>query len=410
MQWARLVGAWVVAIVVVSACGQTRHSGGEPGARAGPQTSAGTGDDADGPPKGGEGGAAGSVATGGASGDAGAAGAGGDTYTPADHGAVGCDGKSITLNEEQVRRCVLVTSCTGGRRSPASTEALRLGECVTNGLAFQDVETGGDPYRPGTYTPLSTPWSDDVRLAACTGTLETCDDVLACAGFRAAVGECDINQKARCVGDLAITCSDSPLVVDCAKTTGKTGTCQVLGSGATARAACVVKDNCDPASALTECDGDVTYRCDASGVGVGADCASFGQKCFHESGRIWGGCAPPPPPASNCTGSEFDCNGDTLTFCTPGGKRYDIDCAAGGDFACFRGEQEPPNALIYGCQPKGCKEASSRIEADDCDGDDVVIGLGDDAFDIPSEPPTSHARVHCPDYGFATCRDGRCVN
>lgn len=403
----------VVAVALASACGKTAgRSGGEPAGGTGPLASGGNGDD-DTPARGGEGGAvaqphAGSVATGGVGAEAGVTtGIAGESQAPADHAAVDCDGKSIALDEERVRRCVLLTSCTGGRRSPEQEARLRLGECITNGLTFEDVAVGGEPGFPSPKRP--TPWSSDARLGACSGQLETCDDVLACAGFRAPLHECDDNQQARCVGDMAVNCGDEPLLVDCARTTGKAGSCQVLGSGAKAHAACVVKDSCDPGASKAACEGDVAYRCDASGKGVGADCANFGQKCFEAEVRS-PACAPPPPPTSNCPGSEFDCQGDSLTFCTEGGKRYAVDCAAGGDFTCFLGFQEPPNSLIYGCHPQGCAEASSLITDDACDGDDVVVGLGDAGFDSIEDPPTSHARVHCPDYGFSTCLGGRCVD
>jgi len=350
-----------------------------------------------------EGGAAGSEA-----GTPGAGEANGGGAPPLEQGAVDCDGEPISLDEARVRQCVMLTSCTGGRFSPDSplpSGALsRLGSCVTNGPTLSDSAWGGEPPNlPGPWP--ATPWTNDARLEACGPTLTSCDDVLDCAGFRLPLAECEDGALARCEGDLAINCGDDPLVVDCAKTTGQSGSCEVLGSGGSARAACVLGEECQAESPELRCDGDVAYACQ-EGKAVGADCSAFGQKCYET--KYLGAVCAPAPSEVDCDWREFRCLGDLLTYCTPDQKRYTVDCAAGAEVTCYEGGQEPPDPHLIGCHPVGCDSGSFYVE-DECDGDDVVIALGHSGSDVPTESASSRARVHCPDYGFQTCRDGRCA-
>lgn len=328
----------------------------------------------------------------------------------APHGAVSCNGKPLHLNEDRVAQCVMLTGCTGGRHSPEYLGSRqRLGECVTDGLTAFSTSTGGEPGRPGYWWP--TPYVSDARWSACPRTLTSCDDVLACTGFRLPIHECDKQTQARCDGDVAINCGDDALVVDCAKTTGHAGNCQVLGTGATAHAACVVKDACGAASDAVRCDGDRVYQCGADGKGVGADCAQFGLKCYEMKSYVaaYAGCAPPPS-ADACIGRGYSSDGDDVFYCDPNGKRYAIDCTTGGDFTSYMQSDDPPDPDFYACRPGDCHDEGEAVWNEICDGDDVRLGLGDGGDLTLSNSPDARAYVHCPDYGFKTCRDGQCVN
>ena len=333
-------------------------------------------------------------------------GVGGETELPLPKD---CSDSPIEVDQKTVKKCVLLSSCTGARRSPHDATRLQIGECITNGLAFSPVDFGGDAHDPTKWT--STPWGHDVRLASCPDSIATCADVLACAGFRLPIDECKGSPQAHCDGELAVNCGNNPLVTDCLKTTGKSGTCQVLGSSATAHAECIVKATCQETAGA--CDGNVFYSCGSEGKGYGADCSQFGQTCYTRADMFHppyasGGCAPPLP-TETCSTVGLDCVQGRTEYCSPDGKLFRNDCTVGGDFACHLGYTEPPDPILIGCHAAHCGDGSF-YSGDECFGDDLLVALGDDQDPASPRPhsPRAAARIHCPDYGFETCRAGLC--
>lgn len=301
-----------------------------------------------------------------------------------------CNGNAYTLDAEHARLCVLLASCAGPSFSPIPDTfggGLTVSSCLRQGPALTVFQ-----FRT---TPPDQPLMFDARASACAESITTCDDVLACAGFRLPIAECDDGALARCEGDLAINCGKDPSVTDCERTTGKTGSCELLGEGAEQRAACVVKAQCSEDAGTFACDGDTLYRCTEQGVGEGSDCSRFGLTCEASSAWQYGGCIQAPPNAACDAPGRAECSGNAQTFCGTDGRLYSHACGSSGELVCAEGTGDAQTDGVWmDCMPAGCETLLDDFE--DCDGDDLITDFG--------------LRLHCPDYGFATCRNLRCAD
>ena len=140
------------------------------------------------------------------------------------------------------------------------------------------------------------------------------------------------------------------------------------------------------------------YRCDEPGAGFGTDCARFGLVCREEG--TFTGCVEPLPSKTCDTPGEAKCDGAKLHYCGPGGILFEHDCRDAGDLECTLGggvqEQDSP---WLDCVPHAC---GIRFDVSDkCDGDDILLDMGQG---------NAVTRLHCPTYGFATCKDRVCAN
>jgi hypothetical protein len=290
-----------------------------------------------------------------------------------------CKGRPLGLDPERLRQCVLLVSCAGNEFDNDVSRCVQGDNEVS--FHFYDKK-------------VQEPWRYDLRGANCLGALRTCDDVLACLGSRVALDECADGQTTRCEGELAITCNaQDESVIDCQKSTGQKGACQVLGDGAAAHAECVVDAPCTASTRINDCHGDVTYRCQAPDLAFGADCGQFGLTCKR------GVCATRTVPEHCDEPATAGCDGSVIRACSPSGELFERDCSRFiPAMVCSQtgGDEENDNPW-YDCEPKGCYWPFDNF--DSCRGDDLVAHVDND----------SELRVHCPDYGFATCSYGRCV-
>jgi hypothetical protein len=71
-------------------------------------------------------------------------------------------------------------------------------------------------------------------------------------------------------------------------------------------------------------------------------------------------------------------------------------CSQAGDLVC--GAAGGMDDVLVGCFARDCYY-TTEDEGGACDGDDYKFGV--DLFNL---------RIHCPDFGFATCRDDHCAN
>jgi len=357
--------------------GSASHGGDEPGA-------AGLGGQ---PLQGGEPGIGGWSGDAGAAGVAGASGFGGVAGDdPPPVVGVNCDGEPFELDAERVRQCVLLGAC--------GADLQQASECVVHG-----ADPAATQFTSGHVTYPDQP---DARADGCLGSLRSCADVMACTGEGRADAECQDDPTSRCEGELAITCGSSPHVQDCRKLTGKSGNCRVQGQGAQAVAACAVDVQADCTgkddARRVYCDGTVRYGCRA-GVAVGVDCAEFGLSCAEEhydpAATGYAQCVRPPPTTGCAAPGTGACNGTKIELCALGGVSFVRDCSAVGGLTCYQGVgDEPTDHPWFDCVPAGC---SMRFETNDaCDGDDLMLAMDS----------SNSVRIHCPDYGFATCQDG----
>jgi hypothetical protein len=111
----------------------------------------------------------------------------------------------------------------------------------------------------------------------------------------------------------------------------------------------------------------------------------------------------PDVPAETCDDSapSSRCDGNVERFCSPGGHLYTHDCAAQGLTCVSESDDHPDAKATIHCVPGGCGSNPPELQ-DTCDGDDLLIRFEMEQAD--------GARVHCPDYGFKTCKDAACSN
>lgn len=399
--------ALVAALLGVAACGDDDGSlapgaGGDASAGEGPGGKAGSGTAGTGAlagaPGGGAGADSGGAGPGGASGGggAGAAGEGGSGFGAAGAGGDGpsygegtdCNGDAFQVDQQLAKRCVLLASCAGPYFSPFSDNRagdLSTSECIAHG----PVLTAFSFY---TNVTSERPFEFDARASACPVSIDSCDEVLACAGYRNPIHECDEDASARCDGELAINCGERPVVIDCARTTGEGGTCKV----ASGRAICDTGQQCQTASSPPACEGDTLYSCDG-GVSNGTDCAAFGLVCHEFQG--YAACVTPLPVTTCSELDEPGCDGSKRTYCSPSGLRFEHECKGAAPLTCVEdfGEQVNDRSFLD-CLPKGCVFPYYDLRVDECQGDDLRLGIQGDVS------------LHCPDYGFSTCRNGVCAN
>lgn len=336
-------------------------------------------------PGGGQGGSAEIGGLGGAGGDGGvyeSSSGTGPAYPPAPVvTGVDCNDDEVTLDADWVRHCVLLASC--------APLGLQVSDCVANTDALAYQMTARHP---------DAPWPLDGRMLSCANIATSCEEVFQCTGLRRATSECAEDQAARCDGDLAITCQNGEeRVIDCYRVTNAHDACEVVGTGANARAECLVRAECVPSR--PRCDGDVLYSCEEGGPGYGVDCAQFSLSCV-EIGET-AACGLPLPTLGCDEPGVARCDGTELSFCAADGVEFTRDCSRA--LACVTGSGDMPTDDPWmDCALPGC---DVRFEAfDACDGHDLMLDLG------KQPASTNGVRLHCPDYGFETCTDGRCSN
>jgi hypothetical protein len=347
--------------------GSTAVGGGGAGAEAGatPGGAAGTG---------------GSAGEAGASGASGASGAGGDGAAPFE--VLDCEQQPVQMDPEWVRYCTVLSACT---------EEEQLLWCLT-------APTSPWNFQFGSATLPLTAERPDFRfeVASCGSDIATCEDVLACAGSRLAGDDCEPDVVAHCDGERAVNCAASRTVDDCERLTGEQGACQLIGEGEEARAICVIAATCSQPG-TESCDGDKVVKCLEGGVAEGRDCAEFGLECAVERGHA---VCVPPAPTETCTNTGVArCDDGAITYCNPDGALFrGPQCTVGGAFECGSAGADNSDDRWWDCLPAGCDNSWNGEDAR-CEGDDYVFDAG-----------FMSVRVHCPDYGFATCRGGRCAD
>lgn len=316
----------------------------------------------------------------------GSVGAGPSAGPPAVINGADCTGAELELDGEVVRRCVVALSCLGPDGGSVSG-------CVQYWPKFAGYHLGRFGGDDG--EELDRPLQFATHLEPCVDApLDGCDDVLACSGMRAAADECDGALATRCEGDLAINCSTNE-IKDCKRLTGEAGRCRELDG----KADCLVVPACAEEDGTFACDGDLAYGC-RGGIGYGTDCSQRGMTCGMVAGFSL--CRDRELPTETCTNvGETACDGDAMTFCDADGVLFTHDCGESGMTCTDEGPaEEGPTPEWLDCVVAGCKPGDSV--QDHCVGDDLVLPLS-----MPSE---AAVRLHCPDYGFATCQYDRCAN
>jgi hypothetical protein len=359
------------------------HAGSTPQAAAGADAGSGTtGGDASG--SGGDGGTAGAnTGDGGNAGDA--AGAGGQA-TSESFAATDCNGDDFELDPEWVNYCVVLSACG----------ASNLAWCLMSPKTGYDVSVSG--WRPDQPYSFKEPQHDRFELASCEKQISTCDDLLACSGYRLLQNDCDVDATAHCDGERAVNCDSNPGVTagvqDCERLSGEKGACQVVGTGADARALCVVKATCD-APGTTTCDGTKLVTCDATGVGGGRDCAQFGLQCRTSGSEAF--CAPALPTQTCDNKGRLFCAENAPAYCNPDGIAFKApDCGATGDLVCSGGGADHVGDNWWDCVPRGCSFTAWSSQGGTCEGDELVEDTG-----------FWSVRIRCTDYGLK-CENGGC--
>lgn len=100
-----------------------------------------------------------------------------------------------------------------------------------------------------------------------------------------------------------------------------------------------------------------------------------------------------------------ECVGDVLHITDVEGDTREDDCAARG-LRCLDVEDPAHPSSKPQCVPSGCVIDHAEAWGNVCDGDDL-IGKTDATTGGEDVPAT--VTVRCPDFGYTTCRDNRCV-
>ena len=317
-----------------------------------------------------------------------AAGASGQPAAGKSYEATDCSGHNVELDPEWVKYCVVLSSCT-------NTD---VNWCLMSPKTGYDVSVNG--WRPNKPYDFKEPDRDRFELKSCERQLNSCDDLLACSGSGGwQQSDCEATTTAHCDGERAVNCHPNPGVdagvQNCERLSGKKGACQVIGTGADARAVCVVKAACDNPGTQT-CDGDKVVTCDATGIGGGEDCAQFGLKCRTSGTRA--SCAPPLPTETCTNKASLFCDGNAPAYCNPDGLLFKApDCGASGDLVCSGGGADNIGDNWWDCVPRGCSITAWAGVYQECKGNDAVVDMG-----------FWRVRIRCADYGL-TCRGGGCV-
>jgi hypothetical protein len=361
------------------------------GTSAGPGTggTTSTGGDARETADAGRGGPGGRAAQAGASDEAGQTGQAGAGPEPFE--GVDCHGEPMELDPEWVRYCTVLAACTptleedlpGG----ASYTGLDLAECLSTVKSLWSFRFFGD--EQGTNLRAGHP-DFKVNFVACPNSLDDCEDVLACSGKSRDVPACANDASSRCDGDLAINCGEENHVSNCARLTGLSNSCQLVGG----KAVCVVAPTC-AAPNTDSCDGTKVVHCADNGIGYGKDCAQFGLTCVLEADRAL--CLPPLPTETCTERGTAKCVDGVRRYCSPDGISFESPaCNSVGDLACSLGGADNNGEYYVECMPQGCAADFYSIYNDDvsCEGNDYV-----------NENGNRKLRVSCPANGFATCTD-----
>lgn len=109
----------------------------------------------------------------------------------------------------------------------------------------------------------------------------------------------------------------------------------------------------------------------------------------------------PPLPTETCDApGTADCKGNSRTYCNPDGLLFEApDCGLIGNFECTPSGGTNADDAWLACVPPGCSGGLQGEPQEGCVGDDYEASDG--YWSI---------RLHCPDYGFATCRDALCAD
>jgi hypothetical protein len=106
------------------------------------------------------------------------------------------------------------------------------------------------------------------------------------------------------------------------------------------------------------------------------------------------------PPTETCDQlGEAYCEDDARVYCNPEGLLYKAPpCALQSNFECSPLQPLNVDDYFIGCVPPGCGGIRGAGAEEACDGDDYTF-----------EDGYLSLRLHCPDYGFRTCLEGRCA-
>jgi hypothetical protein len=142
----------------------------------------------------------------------------------------------------------------------------------------------------------------------------------------------------------------------------------------------------------------------AAGPRVGAEypsCAPTAETC-DELSECAKGTSPELTAVGTCDepGTAY-CDGDQRAYCNPDGELFRTPaCAGAGELTCAVAlGNAGPEEVAVDCVPEGCGALWDE-QVETCDGEDYVATQG----------YWNELRIHCPDFGFATCHGGRCVD
>jgi hypothetical protein len=116
-------------------------------------------------------------------------------------------------------------------------------------------------------------------------------------------------------------------------------------------------------------------------------------------------CAGPPDDVSCAERDKIECVGDVLHTCDEEGNLLDRDCAALG-LRCLDVEDPHTQSAQPACTPSGCAVDYDEPQGSWCRGDSLVGATS--AVTGGNDTPAT-VTLYCPDFGFSTCHDGRCV-
>lgn len=116
-------------------------------------------------------------------------------------------------------------------------------------------------------------------------------------------------------------------------------------------------------------------------------------------------CAGPPNEMPCAEPDEMECSGDVLHTCDEQGNPRQVDCGALG-LRCLDVEDPSTNSQRPACTPSGCGVDYDEPQGSWCEGESL-IGATSAVSGGVDTPAT--VTLYCPDFGFSTCHDGRCV-
>lgn len=216
---------------------------------------------------------------------------------------------------------------------------------------------------------------------ACTARAKTCDDVAVCEGSAFLPGLCAAGESGwKCVGSKAISCGQTPYMIDCAT---KGGTCDVSATANTKTLPCRVQETCT--GTATACVGDVLSTC-VGGKGYGLNCAVVKGKC--QTTATGPACVYALPTCSPA-GHQV-CEGSKARVCFNDNLEVTFTCSSG--LSCLVTDNDTPNASSH-CLAPGCTPEQDNACQESCDGTNINLCYGG-----------AQVTFDCASYGFKSCR------